>query len=563
MRADGTAAELLWRLDSIAAGACLRFDATAGGESLEIDDNCDGTVDRTLAAQRTDFSELPPAVLAVRQEPEILVGRPAKPCPLPRTTNAAGESVPVNNYANVLAVLFSKPMTQSLANVPEAYTLDGGNEAAFVQMQPGGRVALITMREPVGNLVPRQMSVAPTVKDARGNALATAPVPVQSRLVEGITVRGRVIRADGSFSAGVPVTLTYYDEVEAGLSGCLPFVVRPAQVFTDAEGQFQFDFVLAGIPYSVSATDTSGLSPDLIGAILESTRGDALDRARLLELANSPSVQNTLLAEFAVGALPQAIAKAEGLDRALVRDSVLSGSPREGTTSVYALRFRGRGSVIGQVLAADGVTPVPDGAVNLFPDPGSRELGRGLFSDADGRFAFFGVPLGTFSVEATSPTGPARVISDVITIPGETRNIAVVLSASAPPLGELQGRVTEPDGTPHAGASVFVGRFDPVTGKFGSVVAIATSGRRRVLACDEGDCRGARPGRGFRRRQAQGRAPRHSRCRGRGEHGEPHAASARDRHRPRRDEHRRPGQQCAGRRRRRARAHRCARDGSR
>ena len=72
------------------------------------------------------------------------------------------------------------------------------------------------MRQPVGDLVPRRMSVAPSVTDARGNALAAASsIEVQSRLVEGIVVRGRVIRADGSFAALVPVTLTYYDEVES------------------------------------------------------------------------------------------------------------------------------------------------------------------------------------------------------------------------------------------------------------------------------------------------------------------------------------------------------------
>ncbi len=475
VRPDGTATELLWRLDNIAAGACLSYDATGTGIDLAIDDNCDGTVDRTLAAQRTDFTEMPPSVLAVRQDAEVLVGRPSKPCFGPNTTNEAGDPVPVRNYANVLAVLFSKPMTQSLANVPTAYTLDGGNEAAAVQIQPGGRIALLTMRQPVGALIPRSLSTAPTVKDARGNALASAPVAVHSRLVEGITVRGRVIRPDGSFSALVPVTLTYYDEVEAGLSGCLPWIARSAQVFTDANGEFQFDFVLAGIPYSVSATDTSGLSKDVVAALLESTHADALDRDRLLELATSPSVQNTLLADFAVGALPQAIAKAEGLDRALVRDFVESGGPREGTTAVYALRFRGRGTVSGQVLASDGISPVANAAVNLFPDPTSRELGRGVFSDSSGRFAFFGVPLGTFSVEATSASGLTRTISDVINAAGETKEIAIVLSASVPVLTELQGRVSEPDGTPHAGAQVFVGRFDPNTGKFGAVVASATT----------------------------------------------------------------------------------------
>ena len=67
----------------------------------------------------------------------------------------------------------------------------------------------------------------------------------------------------------------------------------------------------------------------------------------------------------------------------------------------------------GIVLGPDGF-PVVDAAVNLFPDPGSRELGRGVFSDDQGRFAFFGVPLGVYSVEVTSPDGLIRTISGQI-----------------------------------------------------------------------------------------------------------------------------------------------------
>jgi hypothetical protein len=473
VRPNGTATELLWRLESIAAGACLTYDTAAGGTSLNIDDNCDGTPERTVLAQETQLTEEAPSVISVRQDPEVLVGRPSKPCPLPTTTDPAGESVPINNYANVLAVLFSKPMTQAQANVPAAYALENGNTAAFVQVQPGGRVALVTMRQPVGGLVPRQMSVANSVTDARGNALASAPVAVSTRLVEGIIARGRVVRADGSFAENVPVTLTYYDEVDSGLSGCLPFIVRSAQVFTDARGEFQFDMVLAGLPYSISSTDTSGLSPELVAAILESASGDAFNRQKLLELANSPSVRNTLLAEFAVGALPQAIAKAEGLDRALVRDSI-DGAARFGTTAVYALRFRGRATVTGTVVGPDGTTPIVNAAVNLFPDPDSRELGRGVFSDANGAFAFFGVPLGNFTVDVKTSTGQARTVAEFLTAAGETKDVRVVLSSSSAPPTEMQGRVTEPNGTPHHGAQVYIGQV-PENGPFCCVVAVARS----------------------------------------------------------------------------------------
>src|SRR6185436_1260211 len=101
-------------------------------------------------------------------------------------------------------------------------------------------------------------------------------------LRSGIALRGRVARADGSQAVGVPVTLTMYDSQEAGFSGCEPFIVRPAQVFTDGDGYFDFDFVMSGVPYSVSATDITGLSGEALAAILDAAGGDAFNRAKLL-----------------------------------------------------------------------------------------------------------------------------------------------------------------------------------------------------------------------------------------------------------------------------------------
>ncbi len=43
---------------------------------------------------------------------------------------------------------------------------------------------------------------------------------------------------------------------------CTPYTVRVCQVFTDENGLFMIDFVLAGVAYSISATDTANLSPE-------------------------------------------------------------------------------------------------------------------------------------------------------------------------------------------------------------------------------------------------------------------------------------------------------------
>ena len=72
---DGTARELVWQLSDLPAGSCALFDAAGNGSELSVDDTCDGVPDRTVAAVETPFAELPPSVLAVVQDPSVLVGR--------------------------------------------------------------------------------------------------------------------------------------------------------------------------------------------------------------------------------------------------------------------------------------------------------------------------------------------------------------------------------------------------------------------------------------------------------------------------------------------------------
>ena len=401
-------------MPSLPAGACLRADLTGPAPLLDLDESCDGSVETSLVPAVEPIAEAAPSVLAVVQDEQVLVGRPLKHC----------LRDDIQNYGSVVAVLFSKPMTQASVDVPGAYRLEDGNVASSVQIQPGGRVALLNLAQPIGTLVPRTLSVAPEVTDPRGHPLLTSSVPIAATAATGVSISGLVIRGNGEPAIDVPVTLTMYDEV-LGFT-CEPFTTKPAQARTDAAGRFHFDYVPAGIPYSVSTTDTSGLGSDAEALILDASSDELLDRSRLLELASGH--EGTLLDSFLAGALPEAVAAAEGLDRALLRDSVDPDSPRVGTNVPVTLRFRGRGTVIGSVFESDGVTPSRGAAVNLFPDPDSRELGRGLFADSDGRFAFFGVPLGNFSIEATNAAGRARTVAGVLGEPGGSADVVVVLS---------------------------------------------------------------------------------------------------------------------------------------
>ncbi|MEO8425619.1 MAG: Ig-like domain-containing protein, partial [Verrucomicrobiota bacterium] len=463
---NGTARQFRWTVANPPAGSCYSFAVADASGALLVDSNCDGTPESSLPATIQNVAELPPQVVAVLQDPSVHAGRPFRVC-------FPGVPIFPQNYATVLAVLFSKPMTAGGVNVPAAYALENGNRANSVQIQPGGRVALLNMARPVGAIRPRTMTVR-GVSDPRGNAVAANSKPVLTELRAGTAIRGRVVRADGSVATAVPVTLTYYD-LDGGGVGCQTFIARVSQVFTDLNGSFEFDFVLSGIPYSVSATDTTGLPPEAIQAILESASGDAFAREKLIAQLNTKKDQDSLLTSFGTANLPEAIAKAEGIDRALQRDLVPLGSAREGAETIVALRFRGRAVVNGQVLAADGATPVSGVAVNLFPDPDSRELGRGILSDSSGRFAFFGVPLGLFTVQATAPSGQFRTVAGVLDTGGETRNLSIVLSSNVTTPAALRGRVFEPDTiTSHPNARVFVGRFNEQN-QFVDVVAAVTA----------------------------------------------------------------------------------------
>ncbi|HAV61010.1 MAG TPA: hypothetical protein DCY13_01425, partial [Verrucomicrobiales bacterium] len=131
-----------------------------------------------------------------------------------------------------------------------------------------------------------------------------------------------------------------------------------------------------------------------------------------------------------------------------------------GQTVPIALRFRGRATVVGQVVGQDGVTPIPGAAVNLYPDADSRELGRGIFADGGGRFAFYGVPLGIYSVEVRTSDRRSRTVAGLLDSPGQVANITIALPSNVTPRGGLRGTVFEEDNlTPHGGGRVIIGKI--------------------------------------------------------------------------------------------------------
>ncbi|MGO9201638.1 MAG: LamG-like jellyroll fold domain-containing protein [Limisphaerales bacterium] len=454
---NGQAEQLRWQVPNPPVTAVYTFALSDPTQRLQADTNGDGVVDFALAPLQTTVNELPPALVAVQQDLSVVAGRPSPSCINPP---------PYGNYGTVVAVVFSKLMTQASAGDTNSYTLDGDNSANSVQIQPSGRVALMNLRKGISAIIPRTLAIS-GVTDVRGNPLVAAPTLVQSfypgttnPFTGGVAVKGRVLNGDGSPALGVPVTLTMYDEVHGGDSGCVPWTRRVSQVLTDSGGNFNLDYVMSGIPYSLSASDTTALPPGALQLVEEATVSGQPDSQQLMQLITASSNPSYLLGLLSAGSLAQAVAVVQGLDRAIINDSVALGSSREGQTVPFALRFRGRATVTGQVVGADGVTPVPNAAVNLYPDPSTLELGRGMYSSGAGQFSFPGVPLGVFSVQVATSDHRSATVLGYVNMPGETTNLVIALPTNIVLYATVGGQVFDSDNiTPVPNARVYLGRL--------------------------------------------------------------------------------------------------------
>ena len=456
VNSNGFAQSYHWTVPNPPTTALYHFALNDPTMSLQVDNNGDGTIESTLPATQGTVNELPPTLIAVQQDLTVNAGRPGNPCIGPDYLN----------YGTVVAVVYSKPVNQAGAGTPSSYTLDGNNGADSAQIQPNGRVALINLYKGISDIIPRTLTIT-NVTDPHGNLLAGGVSSVLCRdpdngeqpLKNGVAIVGRVLHSDGTSAPGIPVTLTMNDRVNDGQ--CDLFVVRVSQALTDTNGNFNFDYVVAGIPYTISATDTGGLSSNALAIVEQATIGQGPDQGLLMAAASaSPAAQEQLLELFDVGSLDQAVIVVQGLQRVVLNDFVGLHSSRLGQTVPFALRFRGQGTVEGQIVAADGVTAVQNAAVNLFPDPTSLIQPSGVYSDVNGDFSFVGVPLGPFSMSVATSDGRQAQIVGIISTPSQTTNITIALPNVATPVGTLAGEVFDADNlTPNGNGTVYIGKY--------------------------------------------------------------------------------------------------------
>lgn len=155
--------------------------------------------------------------------------------------------------------------------------------------------------------------------------------------------------------------------------------------------------------------------------------------------------------------------------------------------------FLGAGAVQGRVLAADGVTPVPNATVALFP--GSVLSARGFQTRANalGEFVVTDVPVGVFTLRAIDGLQASGQTTGVLERAGETVSADIVIVNQPDDGGRLIGRVFLSDGlTPAAGFRVFVGTYTRSAGTIAAIDATTTDASgsfsfARILPADSYD----------------------------------------------------------------------------
>jgi hypothetical protein len=146
----------------------------------------------------------------------------------------------------VIAVLFSEEVTAhsvhdrlDIAAITN-YALED-NQVVSVALQPGRRIALIALRDPIGPFVPRTITIS-NLADLRGNVMGAETRPIESTVTDpGGVVSGRILRADGSPVPFASVRLFY-----PCTGGDRVVWVGISQKSADASGRYQWDYVVGG-----------------------------------------------------------------------------------------------------------------------------------------------------------------------------------------------------------------------------------------------------------------------------------------------------------------------------
>jgi 5-hydroxyisourate hydrolase-like protein (transthyretin family) len=454
----------------------------------------------SLAPVVTAVPDLPPSIVGIVQQAQA-----DQVCVDP------GKTVGMWRPGRIIAVLFSEEVTpQSVQDKLDLsaitnYALED-NQVVGVALQPGGRIAMIALRDPIGPFIPRGLTIS-NVEDLRGQSMSAQTQAIEPTVTDpGGVVSGRIIQADGTPVPFASLRLFYPCE---GGDGEVHWI-GISQKSADANGQYQWDYVLGSARVLAVDPETDDsrdaqfrlarngqrLNVDLVmlgrGTIEGRTLAEdghplADSSIRITSLTDQSQYAARTDADghFAVSRIPVGNVFIEAVNTdAQAQFSVSDLIPFAGatiTSDLVLLRADSpkqltvkKGTIGGHVLRTDE-GPTAGLPVIVFyqdgsqpgvrcPKPGDECAIATGTTDADGHYLFANVPAGGLHVRSFDQETFQQGDATTVLTADSTATVNVILAGG---LGTVKGRVLDPDGNGVAAARVGGGYSLTVTDSTG------------------------------------------------------------------------------------------------
>ena len=482
-RSDGTLRHIVFENLTARSAPGAPF---ASGDPYRFSVSIDGQPDQPAApASDTSVTDPAPSVLSVVQMKDYDI------------LSCSGLP-PGLQIGRVVAVLFSERVTA--ASVQDRLAADlitsfeaTGNRVVSVALQPGGRIALLGLRDSVGPYVPRQLTVS-GITDLRGHTMASQTLPIAITIDgEGGVLSGRVIQPDGT---PVPfASIRYLTYLACGGNPWRGISQKTA----DADGRFTWDFVLRNLNRIVAVDSETEEFRDIQFALQRNGQHINLDivmlgrgtfTGRTLDENRQPlrdtAVKITSMTDgvqfgatsgpdgsFAVARIPVGNILVEAVNTtAKAKVFISENIPFAGSTTTTDLILQRvevtnvtvkHGNVTGHVLRGEGSTPVAGLPVIAYyrnlSQPGVPCAADGnnecpvaqTSTDEAGAFAFPGIVSGALRfVTFDQPTYQQGEVSLTLAADGSA-DATILLSAG---LGTVRGIVRDANRNPVSGARV-------------------------------------------------------------------------------------------------------------
>lgn len=469
---------------SLSTGATgnLTIAPGSGNLLLSIDDNNDGVTDRTLApASIVPVPDHAPHIVAATQlTPDFGPGG--------------------DKHGRNVAVLFSERVSKESAQSPANYSVDE-NLVKQTTLQPGSRMAFLLLRDGIGPFFDRSLT-AVGLTDLAGKVMAnseTLPIRITAkgpaavvtgtvRTARGEPVPNATIRLYQLIWYPDPITkipeprYALFTEKQGNSDGSYrleyvlqnddpagPFQIEVVNPLTNEAGslttgvmfhgqRLQLDIFmkakgnLSGVVRNEAGNPVGGATVQVI------TLADNRGQSKTTDASGTYSFSNLMVGAYSLKAVNQAT---------LSEGSTMGTLPEDGTAVAQDVTVRRladivRGTVVGKVLGADGLTPRA-GVIAIIEGPNYQSWQR---TTVDGGFSFSGVYAGTIKVTARDDsTGELSESGGVLSSQGQT----VILNVIMKGVGSVTGLVKRDDGKSAEGLYV---------------VAKPSQGQARVLLTD-------------------------------------------------------------------------------